>query len=123
MRKLLLSFDPYGPVQELFGRYRLIPTAQGLGSTPDEPHLHRIGHHGQPLVAVDNTAYVMWSFSFLHPSLWAACDYLAQADEQDREPGEQPLGMTAASVAREVALHLPVMVATGVAFLDPVVTL
>ncbi|NIL44254.1 hypothetical protein HCB17_26585, partial [Salinispora arenicola] len=65
-RGLLLEFDPEGPLEELFRRYRLFPTAEGMGSTTREPEYHRMGHGNRPLVAVHNDAYVMWAFSFLH---------------------------------------------------------
>ncbi|MER7166538.1 hypothetical protein [Micromonospora sp. NPDC000207] len=115
-RGLLLEFDPDGPLEPVFRRYRLFPTAEGLGTTPEEPEYHRMGHHGQPRVAVHNTAYVMWAFSFLHPNLWAACEYLAaQDDEEDVDRGD------AHEIAQEVAANLPMMVATQCAFLDPVI--
>jgi len=121
-RGLLLEFDPEGPLDELFRRYRLFPTAEGMGTTPDEPEYHRMGHHNRPLVAVHNTGYTMWAFSFLHPNLWVACEYLAAVDE-DLGEDEEPSGLTAQQVAREVALNLPMMIATQCAFLDPVVEL
>ncbi|MEN3613861.1 hypothetical protein AAH979_30455 [Plantactinospora sp. ZYX-F-223] len=117
-RGLLLEFDPEGPLEEVFRRYRLFPTAEGMGTTPEEPEYHRMGHHNKALVAVHNTTYTMWAFSFLHPNLWTACEYLAAVDE-----GEEPSGLTASQVAREVALNLPMMIATQCAFLDPVVDL
>lgn len=122
-RGVLLEFDPEGPLEDLFRRYRLFPTAEGMGSTPEEPHFHRMGHHNRALLAVNNNAYVMWAFSFLHPNLWEACAYLARADEEELEGDEKPIGMTTESVAREVALNLPMMIATQCAFIDPVVVL
>ncbi|MEQ4302660.1 hypothetical protein ABNF97_14875 [Plantactinospora sp. B6F1] len=122
-RGLLLEFDPDGPLEGLFRRYRLFPTAEGMGTTPEEPEFHQMGHHSRPLVAVHNDAYVMWAFSFLHPNLWEACDYFARADEEELEESEEPIGLTAEKVAREVAVNLPMMIATQCAFLDPVVEL
>jgi hypothetical protein len=122
-RGLLLEFDTEGPLEPLFRRYRLFPTAEGMGTTPEEPEYHRMGHHNRPLVAVHNDAYVMWAFSFLHPNLWEACVYYARADEEELEAGEEPIGLTPESVAREVAVNLPMMIATQCAFLDPVVVL
>jgi hypothetical protein len=122
-RGLLLEFDPQGPLQELFGRYRLFPTAEGMGTTAEEPEFHRIGRMGTPLVAVHNDAYVMWAFSFLHSNLWEACAYFARADVEELEEDEDPIGLTPDSVAREVAVNLPMMISTQCAFLDPVVRL
>ncbi|TDB99488.1 hypothetical protein E1091_06775 [Micromonospora fluostatini] len=120
-RGLLLEFDPDGPLEQVFRRYRLFPTAEGLGTTPEEPEYHRMGHHGQPRVAVHNTAYVMWAFSFLHPNLWAACEYLAAEDEEE-DQADADRG-SAQEIAQEVAANLPMMIATQCAFLDPVVEL
>ncbi|WP_230511835.1 hypothetical protein [Salinispora arenicola] len=121
-RGLLLAFDPEGPLEDLFRRYRLFPTAEGMGSTADRPQDHWIGHGNRRRMAVLNNSYVMWAYSSLHSSLWEACKYYAGADEEEREPGEYPLGLTAESVAREVAGNLPMMVATRCAFLDPIIS-
>ncbi|MEU0549541.1 hypothetical protein [Micromonospora sp. NPDC005979] len=121
-RGLLLEFDPEGPLEDLFRRYRLFPTAEGMGSTPEEPEYHRMGHQDRALLAVHNTPYTMWAFSFLHPNLWAACEYLSAADEADSRADDETRPEPA-GVAREVALNLPMMVATQCAFLDPVVVL
>ena len=65
----------------------------------------------------------MWAFSFLHANLWEACAYVANAGREELEEGEQPMGLTADRVAREVAVNLPMMIATQCAFLDPVAAL
>ncbi|WP_433388108.1 hypothetical protein [Micromonospora sp. KLBMP9576] len=122
-RGLLLEFDPEGPLEDVFRHYRLFPTAEGMGSTAEEPHYHRMGHHNHPLVALQNDAYVMWAFSFLHANLWEACAYFARADEEELAAGEDPIGLTPEGVAREVAVNLPMMIATQCAFLDPVAAL
>ena len=94
-----------------------------MGTTPEEPEFRAHGPMGTPLVAVHNTAYVMWAFSFLHPDLWAASKYLAAGDIEELEAGEEPVGLTPEGVARELALDLPMMISTQCAFLDPVVRL
>ena len=122
-RGLLLEFDPDGPLEPVFRRYRLFPTAEGMGTTAEEPEYHRMGHLGRPLVAVPNETYLMWAFSFLHRNLWEACAYYARADVEELEPGEEPIGLTAEDVARQVPVTLPMMIATLSAFIDPVVEL
>ncbi len=47
----------------------------------------------------------MWAFSFLHANLWEACAYVANAGREELEEGEQPMGLTADRVAREVAVN------------------
>ncbi|MFV2124447.1 hypothetical protein ACFHWS_07850 [Micromonospora sp. LOL_013] len=120
-RGLLVEFDPDGDLRPVFSRHKLLPLAQGLGSTPDAPHQHRIGIAAQPLVALPNSVYGLWSFSFHSKNLWEACAYYAAADEDELEPGEEPLGLTPESIAREVAENLPVLISATCAFLDPVV--
>ena len=122
-RGLLVEFDPDGPLEDVFGRYRLFPTGEGMGTTPERPDHHRVGQLGNPLLTLPNTAYTMWAFSFLHANLWKACEYLAAADREDLEEGEEPLGLTPDGIAREVAANLPAIVATRSAFIDPAVEL
>jgi hypothetical protein len=122
-RGLLLEFDPDGPLESVFRRYRLFPTAEGMGTTAEEPEYYRMGHLGQPLVAVPNDTYMMWAFSYLHPNLWEACAYYAKADVEELEEGEEPIGLTAEGIARQVATNLPMMVTTLCAYVDPVAQL
>jgi len=119
-RGLLVEFDPDGDLQPVFSRHKLMPLAQGLGSTPDEPHQHRIGLGGEAAVAVPIQVYTQWSYAFLHPSLWDACVFYADQSEEEAD-GEDLLDLTSTGVARDVAINLPMMVVTGCVFLDPVV--
>lgn len=115
-RGLLVEFDPIaGPLQELFGRLRLLPQGQGLGSTPDDPARHRIGFGGQPVAEVTSNVYQLWSFSLTFPSLWDACvDMAAAADT-----GSGALDVSPEALAREVGAAVPLLVSAGAAFLDP----
>ncbi|MGW0436703.1 hypothetical protein ACWDV4_29680 [Micromonospora sp. NPDC003197] len=120
-RGLLVEFDPNGNLEPVFRRHKLLPLGQGLGSTAEDPHLHRIGFANQPILALPNDVYGLWSFSYLNPNLWEACVFYAAADEEEREPHEEPLGLTAENVAQDLGNNLPLMIATSCAFLDPVV--
>ncbi|MEV0216798.1 hypothetical protein [Micromonospora sp. NPDC050695] len=119
-RGLLVEFDTDGDLEPVFRRHKLLPLGQGLGSTPDEPHLHRVGLANQPILALPNSVYGLWSFSFQSNSLWDACDYYARADHEELEEGEEPLGLTTGGIAREVAVNLPLMISTSCGFLDTV---
>jgi hypothetical protein len=121
-RGLLLEFDPDGDLAQVFSRHKLFPLGQGLGATPEDPHLHRVGFANQPVIALRSDVLSLWSFSLLHPHLWDACTYYAAADVDDLEEEQQPLGLTPEGIARDVAGHLPLMIAAGCAFLDPVVS-
>ncbi|KAB1927440.1 hypothetical protein F8271_29680 [Micromonospora sp. ALFpr18c] len=118
-RGLLVEFDTDGDLEPVFRRHKLLPLGQGLGSTPDEPHLHRVGLANQPILALPNDVYLQWSFSYLHSSLWDACVYYADDSEHIAEGGD-PLGVTPHSLAREIAGNVPLLVATGCGFIDPV---
>ncbi|MEV4757558.1 hypothetical protein AB0J86_20935 [Micromonospora sp. NPDC049559] len=120
-RGLLLEFDPEGTLEAVFRRYKLLPLGEGLGSTPEEPHLHRIGHAGQAKAAVPIQVYSQWSYAYLHPSLWDACAFYADESEEAEE-GEELLNLTPEEVARDTAMNLPLLISTGCAFLDPIVT-
>lgn len=118
-RGLLLEFDTDGDLQSAFSRHKLLPLAEGLGSTADEPHLHRMGHEGRAKVAVPNVVYMQWSFAVLHRNLWDACAYYADDSEHVADGGD-PLHFTPQGVAQQVAVNLPMMIATGCACLDRV---
>ncbi|MEV4628440.1 hypothetical protein AB0J90_19440 [Micromonospora sp. NPDC049523] len=119
-RGLLVEFDPEGNLEPVFRRHKLLPLGEGLGSTPDEPHLHRIGHQGQAKVALPIQVFSQWSYAFLHANLWHACAFYADESEE-AAAGEELLNLTPQSVARDTALNLPMMISTSCAFLDPVV--
>ncbi|MFV2105092.1 hypothetical protein [Micromonospora sp. LOL_015] len=117
-RGLLVEFDPDGDLQPVFSRHKLLPLAQGLGSTPEAPHQHAIGVGDQPIVALPNHVYGLWSFSYLLPNLWEACVYYAD-DSEHVADGGRPLGDSGKSIAKDLAQHLPVLLASACAFLDP----
>jgi hypothetical protein len=119
---LLVEFDPDGDLQPVFSRHKLLPLAQGLGSTPEAPHQHRIGIGDHALVAVPPEIYGLWSFACPHPNLWAACvDFIDEWEES--ADGEEALGLNPESMARGLAGHLPSMIPAGYAFPDPLIGL
>lgn len=117
-RGVLLEVDPDGDLEPVFRRHRLFPTGQGLGGTPEDPHLHTIAVGGEPVMRLSEVPATMWAFSFLYASLWEACADLAAGDAELIEGGG-PAGLSAAGVARDVARGVSVMIATRSAFLDP----
>lgn len=117
-RKLLIEFDTDGDLEKPFRQITLHPLAEGMGNTPEEPDRRLIGHNGQALVKVNYTVYGMWAYSATIGSLWTAClDFEAGVREQ-REAGEDVAEATAAEVAAEVASTLPMLIASGCAFID-----
>nr|MDT0658907.1 hypothetical protein [Micromonospora sp. DSM 115978] len=119
-RGLLIEFDPAGDLEEPFRRITLHPLAEGMGNTPEEPDRRLIGHNGQALVTVNYTVYGMWAFSSKVGSLWDAClDFEAGAEER-LQADEDAEETSAAEVAGEIGRTLPMLIASGCAFLDPV---
>ncbi|MGH3095087.1 MAG: hypothetical protein ACRDMV_03705 [Streptosporangiales bacterium] len=117
---LLVEFDPAdGPLQEVCDQLRLLPQGQGLGSTAAEPDAYRIGFGNQPVAQVTSNVYQLWSYACTFPTLWQACVDMAAAGDAVLAPGEEPLGLDAETLAREVATVLPLLVSVGAAFLDP----
>lgn len=117
-RGLLIEFDPDGSLEKIFRRLKLLPTAEGMGSTPDEPAWERIGQNGQPLLKVSPTVYGIWAFSSLEESLWAACSGLAEDAERGRADGEELDALTAEEAAKAIAGNVPLLISAGCAIID-----
>lgn len=119
-RGLLLEYDPADADWEaLFDKVNLFPLVQGMGNSPEEPAAYQLGVGGEPILSVNANVYGIWSYSLTSRSLWSACAGLAAGIDQDLEPGEEPFGYTAAGIAAQVGAAIPLLVATGCAFLDP----
>lgn len=119
-RGLLVEYDPEnGSVEGIFREHQMFPLVQGMGNSPEEPTGYELGIGGQTLVTVNADVYAVWSYALTCRSLWDACAELAQGLDEDLEPGEEPVGLTAEAVAAQVAAALPVLVVSGCCFLDP----
>jgi hypothetical protein len=119
-RGFLVEFDPEGPLEKVFRRLRLHPLAEGMGNTPEEPDRRLIGHNGQPLLKVNYTVYNLWAFSSAVGSMWEACTLAKRLADDQRAAGEDIDPMTADDLAKDAATTIPMLVASGCAFLDPV---
>ena len=116
-RGLLLEFDTEGDLQPAFSRHKLLPLGQGLGSTAEDPHLHRIGFANNPLIMVPVDIYGLWAFSFRDASLWEACELYAD-DSEDERQNDEPRHLSASGIAADLATNVPLMIAASCAFLD-----
>lgn len=119
-RKLLIEFDTDGDLEEPFRQITLHPLAEGMGNTPEEPDRRLIGHNGQALVKVSATVYGIWAFSSTEGSLWDFCVGMDEDNQKDIQSGMDLERLTAAEAAQQAAVTIPMMVASGVAFLDRV---
>lgn len=117
-RGLLAEYDTEGPLEQVFRRLKLFPIAEGMGNTPEEPEWRHIGHNGQALVKVNGFVYGIWAFSVLETSLWDACVYLAEENQQERTTGEDLDALSVEEAARAIAGNLPMLIASGCAVLD-----
>ncbi|NJP32849.1 hypothetical protein [Micromonospora thermarum] len=117
-RGLLIEFDPDGELEKPFRRIKLYPLAEGMGNTPDEPDRRLIGHNGQAHVKVNYTVYGMWAYSSTIGSLWDACVDFEAGTKEQHEAGEDVEETSAAEVAAEAAKTVPMLIASGCAFLD-----
>ncbi|WP_431877451.1 hypothetical protein [Micromonospora marina] len=120
-RGLLIEFDPDSELEKPFRRIKLQPLAEGMGNTPEEPDRRHIGHNGVSLLKVTSAVYGIWAFSSTEASLWEACVGLDEDNQRDLQTGMDLERLTAAEASRQVAITIPVLVASGCAFLDPVV--
>lgn len=121
-RGLLVEYDrDDGPWQPVFERVRLLPLGYGFGNSADSLAEYQVGVSDEASVALGANPYLLWSYSFTSTrSLWEACGTLARAADAQTRPGEPGSGLGVDDVAREMAAALPLLVASGCAFLDPV---
>ncbi len=117
-RGLLIEFDPDGELEKPFRRIKLHPLAEGMGNTPEEPDRRHIGHGGASLVKVSGVVYGVWAFSAAEGALWDFCLGLDEDNLRDRQAGMDLERLTAAEAAHQAAVTIPMLVASGVAFLD-----
>lgn len=118
-RKLLIEFDPDGDLEKPFRRITLHPLAEGMGNTPEEPDRRLIGHNGQALVKVNYTVYNLWAYSSAVKSLWEACLIAIKLADEQRASGEDIDPMTVDELALDAARVIPMLIASGCAFLGP----
>lgn len=118
-RGLLVEFDPEGPLEQVFRRLTLFPIAEGMGNTPEEPDRYHIGHNGMSLLKVAPLVYALWAASSLEASLWQACVSAAEDDGEASSDADLE-SLTPDEAAQEMAATIPMMIASGCAFLDPV---
>jgi hypothetical protein len=87
----LLSVGLLAEVTEAFTReYRLHPLLVGLGNSPERPDEYAVGLPGQDPLVLKASAYELWQWSTLAPTLWHTCEIRAKVSSTspvDEVPG------------------------------------
>jgi hypothetical protein len=96
--------------------HRLFPLAVGLGNDPDELETFGIGFPDEPRLGVNRHPFHLWLLAPASPSLWAACQTLA-ADLRAGGETDEELVSAETMLAGFLGM-LPVLIATGCAFVD-----
>ncbi|TDV40079.1 hypothetical protein [Actinophytocola oryzae] len=65
--------------------YRLYPLQVGLGNTPENPDEYAVGLPDQEPAVLSATAYELWQWSALAPTLWHTCEIRAKVSENPAE--------------------------------------
>lgn len=117
---LLLEFDPEAGegLAEPFGIRRLYPRAHGLGTSDGMPDLYGIGYPGDRFVEIPTGVYNAWNTTLLEPTLWDACEIIAEIATEIGAQQEEPVEVPASELAGDVAVQLPLLVSGRAAFLD-----
>ncbi|WBQ08428.1 hypothetical protein [Kribbella sp. CA-293567] len=103
---------------ETFARtHRLGIYFVGLGNSPQEPDQFAIGLPGLGTAAtVDSDSYELWQWGSIAPTLWHSCELRASVTSRDDRT------VSAHDAAGEILGDLRLLVASGCAYLDAVVS-
>lgn len=92
--------------------YRLYPTADGLGNSPQDPSMFGIGRNGQAVLSLEHDMFAIWSGAYREHSMWHAVVQFDKARPKDAPFSTEQL-------AHLFAGSVPVIVATHAGFVDP----
>lgn len=93
--------------------HRMHPLLVGIGNTDDEPDRYQLGFPGLPPVAVvDTSAYELWQWGHLAPTLWHTCEVREKVAAGLGEP------VAAADLVADTLGDLRVLLANSCAYLD-----
>lgn len=110
---LLVEYEPGTPsALDFLTKHRIHATAHGMGSTPEEPEMFRIGRAGQVVLDVFYDIYAVWSGGKDAPSIWHTVQTLAPRPGPN-VPDQKDLGYT-------IAGAIPALVSLDLAYLDQI---
>lgn len=111
----LLAVVDGGGARRFAEGHRMHPLLVGIGNTDDEPDRYQLGFPGLPPVAVvDASAYELWQWGHLAPSLWHSCEVREKVAAGLGEP------VPAADLVDDTLGDLRVLLANSCAYLDVV---
>lgn len=97
---------------------RLVPLQWGLGNSPEEPWMWRIGLPSQPLVGVPHVVYNTWEWSHMYVNLWESCKALAKMNAEDAELPARTEERNPEAILADVLNSTHVLLSGACAFLD-----
>jgi hypothetical protein len=110
------AFAEYEPgadsALEFLQRHQLYPTASGMGNSPEDPSMYRIGRNGQVLALIEHDIFAFWSDSYRRGSMWVGVVAFDKKRPADAMFSTEQLGHLFAAT-------VPVLVAVGVGVLEP----
>jgi hypothetical protein len=110
--KLLAEYEPgTDSALEFLRSFKLYPTADGLGNTPDDPSMYRIGRDGNVVLSLQHDIFGFWSGSYHEDSMWKA----VVAFDKER-PRDAPF--TTEELGHLFAASVPAIVVTRSGFVD-----
>jgi hypothetical protein len=115
-RGLLRQVRPGSEDLLAFARdHRVLPLAQGLGNSTENPELYRVGAGPVTLATLGLGGYLLWARGGLDGSLWESCEALSAIVEQTGEARSDP-----ADLLRSFFEALPGLLASGSLCIDVV---
>ena len=97
---------------------RLIPLRLGLGNSPEDPSMWRIGASVEAFVAVNDTVFSTWQWSHLYKNLWESCKSIAKMRGEDHDLPTSREDRDPEAILSEVLKTTHILLASSCAYLD-----
>jgi hypothetical protein len=99
--------------------HQLIPTADGMGNTPDEPQLYWLGVGDQRRLGLPVDSWALWSGSYRDGTLWQFLEAGAAWPGDADNPRDPDMADDPELLAGQVIGFVGMIVASRCGFLDP----
>ena len=97
---------------------RLVPLRLGLGNSPEDPSMWRIGVSEESYVAVNDTVFHIWQWSHLYENLWESCKSLAKMRSKEKNLPSRPGDHDPEAILAEILERAHVLLSTSCAYFD-----